>query len=53
LDVLPCQFIAVPSISDNKEEEGQEMINKNFERAPYQSFILVKEMISELSKMVN
>lgn len=43
-------FIAIRSISDNKEEGGQEAINKNFDRASYQSYVLVKEIISEFHK---
>jgi adenosylhomocysteine nucleosidase len=48
--VNKISFIAVRSISDNKEERGQEVINKNFDRASYQSYVLVKEIISEFHK---
>lgn len=41
-------FIAIRSISDNKKESGQEAINKNFDQASYNSYIFVKEIISEL-----
>lgn len=40
-------FIAIRSISDNKKERGQEAINKNFDRASYQSYVLVKEIITK------
>jgi len=44
-------FIAIRSISDNNKENGQEVIDKNFDRASYQSFLIVKEMIKKLNKM--
>lgn len=45
-------FIAIRSISDNNQENGQEVIDKNFDRASYQSFLIVKEMIKKLNKMI-
>ena len=35
-------FIAIRSISDNKADNGQEAINRNFDKAAYQSSVLLK-----------
>ncbi|WFR58734.1 5'-methylthioadenosine/S-adenosylhomocysteine nucleosidase [Anaerocolumna sp. AGMB13025] len=39
-------FLAVRSISDNNVENGQDAINRNFEKASYQSYVLVKEILT-------
>lgn len=41
-------FIAIRSISDNNAEQGQEAINRNFEKAAYQSYRFVELMLSVL-----
>lgn len=46
-----CQipFIAVRSISDNNTDKGQEAINRNFEKAAYQSYRFVEAMLALLN----
>ena len=39
-------FIAIRSISDNNADQGQEAINRNFEKAAYRSYRFVEAMIS-------
>lgn len=39
-------FIAIRSISDNSVEQGQEVINRNFEKAAYQSYRFVEAMLA-------
>lgn len=41
-------FIAIRSISDNNAEQGQEAINRNFDKAAYQSCRFVEMMLSAL-----
>ncbi len=41
-------FIGIRSISDNKSDKGQEVINRNFEKASFHSYRFVKEMLCEL-----
>ncbi|MBR4059114.1 MAG: 5'-methylthioadenosine/S-adenosylhomocysteine nucleosidase [Lachnospiraceae bacterium] len=43
-------FIAIRSISDNKSDNGQEAINRNFDKAAYQSFCFVELMLSMLKR---
>lgn len=42
-------FIAIRSISDNKAENGQEVINRNFDMAAYHSYSFVKTMLPLIS----
>lgn len=42
-------FIAVRSISDNNTDNGQEAINRNFDKAAYQSYRFVEAMIALLN----
>lgn len=46
-------FIAIRSISDNKEDGGQDAINRSFDKASYQSYNLVKEIISNFNKKID
>lgn len=39
-------FIAIRSISDNNIDQGQEAINRNFDKAAYQSYRFVEAMLS-------
>ena len=41
-------FIAIRSISDNREDSGQEAINRNYERAANMSYLFVREMLTEM-----
>lgn len=41
-------FVAIRSISDNNKEAGQEAINRNYEKAAYQSYQFVYAMLREL-----
>jgi adenosylhomocysteine nucleosidase len=41
-------FIAIRSISDNSKEHGQEVINKNFDKASLHSYLFVVEMFKKL-----
>ena len=43
-------FVAIRSISDNNKEPGQEAINRNYEKAAYQSYQFVYAMLHELEK---
>ncbi|MDE7327918.1 MAG: 5'-methylthioadenosine/S-adenosylhomocysteine nucleosidase [Lachnospiraceae bacterium] len=43
-------FVAIRSISDNNKEAGQEAINRNYEKAAYQSYQFVYTMLQELGK---
>lgn len=43
-------FIAIRSISDNSMDKGQEAINRNFDKAAYQSYRFVEAML-DLMKM--
>ena len=43
-------FVAIRSISDNNKESGQEAINRNYEKAAYQSYQFVYAMLHELEK---
>ena len=42
-------FIAIRSISDNSIEKGQEAINRNFDKAAYQSYRFVDIMLALLN----
>lgn len=48
--VYKVPFIAIRSISDNDEDGGQDAINRNFDKAAYQSYALVKEIISNFKQ---
>jgi 5''-methylthioadenosine/S-adenosylhomocysteine nucleosidase len=43
-------FVAIRSISDNNKEPGQEAINRNYEKAAYQSYQFVYAMLHKLGK---
>lgn len=43
-------FVAIRSISDNIKEAGQEAINRNYDKAAYQSYQFVYTMLQELGK---
>lgn len=43
-------FVEIRSISDNNKESGQEAINRNYEKAAYQSYQFVYTMLHELGK---
>lgn len=44
-------FIAIRSISDNNIDKGQEAIKRNFDKAAYQSYRFVDEMIASLKSV--
>lgn len=40
-------FIAIRSISDNNKEHGEEVINKNFDKAAFHSYLYVIEILKQ------
>ena len=43
-------FIAIRSISDNREDSGQEAINRNYDRAARMSYLFTRAMLAEIRK---
>lgn len=47
--VCKVPYIAIRSISDNNADKGQEAINRNFDRAAYQSYRFVETMLAMMN----
>ena len=43
-------FIAIRSVSDNNTDKGQDAINRNFDKAAYQSYRFVEAMLALISQ---